>query len=94
MGKAHDNESFNDLEAWVRDQSEFAADFGGKRALNALEAAQPTFEAQDPPPADDDYDDEEEEELSAETLALMSPSEVNAFVRGRDWAPRLRAPTP
>ena len=39
--------------------------------------------------------DEEEEELSPETLALMSPAEINAFVKGREarrggWQQRRR----
>ena len=84
MGKAHTNSTFGELEAWVRDQSEFAADFGGKRALNSLEAAQPTQERDLSPEEYDEEEEQEEEELSSETLALMSPSEVNAFVRGRE----------
>ena len=80
--KAHTNPTFKDLENWVRLQSEFSQDYGPKRALHAIEAAQPGASQEAAPPEELD-EDEEEEELSEEALANMSVSEINAFVRGR-----------
>ena len=84
IGKAHINQSFQDLEDWVRVQDEFVQDYGPKRAMHSLEAAHPTYalEHESPPPLECDEEDDEEE-LSEEVLAAMTTSELNAFTRGR-----------
>ena len=85
MSKACAQLTSDDLEDWVRTQDEFQQDYGmPRKGVHLTQLGAPS--SSQIPLTEQDVADGftyEEEELDAETLALMSPAEVNAFYKAR-----------
>ena len=79
-GKAYANQSYNDLEDWIRAQDDFEKDYGSK-AVHLAERPPPLMYEQPDEPGE--FYDDDDEELDEEAMAGMSTREILAFTRAR-----------